>query len=154
VTINTDPQVRAFLKAVGREELLDDSRFVSVAARAQNVKEWFAIRGAALSSRTTADWLAVFQAADIAAIPCHTLETLCADPHLEAVGLVTSEEHPVEGTASAVRSTIRFDDQYPPLRGPAQPRGAETRAVLEELGLAAADIDPLISSGAAIVTAS
>jgi crotonobetainyl-CoA:carnitine CoA-transferase CaiB-like acyl-CoA transferase len=53
VTINTDAQVRAFLHAVGREELLEDPRFNSVAARARNVREWFAVRGAALTSRTT-----------------------------------------------------------------------------------------------------
>ncbi|WP_408451695.1 CoA transferase [Paraburkholderia fungorum] len=41
-TINTDQQVRAFLKAVGREELLDDARFTTVAGRAKNVAEWFA----------------------------------------------------------------------------------------------------------------
>ena len=34
VTINTDPQVRAFPKAVGRDHLLDDPRFTTVAARA------------------------------------------------------------------------------------------------------------------------
>ena len=61
VTINTDPQVRAFLKAVGRDHLLDDPRFATVAARAKHVKEWFEIRGAALSDKTTAEWLAIFQ---------------------------------------------------------------------------------------------
>ena len=151
VTINTDPQVRAFLRAVGHEELLDDERFATVAARARNVKEWFAIRGGALSSRTTAEWLAIFQAADIAAMPCHSLETLRADPHLTAVGLVTMEEHPVEGPAAAIRSTIRIDGAYPPLGMPAQPRGADTRAVLDEIGLSGAEIDELVSNGAALV---
>jgi crotonobetainyl-CoA:carnitine CoA-transferase CaiB-like acyl-CoA transferase len=152
VTINTDPQVRAFLKAVGREQLLDDPRFATVKARAIHVKDWFEIRGAALSGKTTAEWLSVFQAADIAAMPCHTLETLCDDPHLEAVGLVKSEDHPTEGRVSAIRSTIRYDGAYAPLRGCAQPRGWETRKVLEELGLAAAEIENLIVTGAAIAT--
>jgi crotonobetainyl-CoA:carnitine CoA-transferase CaiB-like acyl-CoA transferase len=151
VTINTDPQVRAFLRAVGHEELLDDERFATVPARARNVKEWFAVRGAALSSRTTAEWLAIFQAADIAAMPCHSLETLRADPHLMAVGLVTMEEHPVEGPAVAIRSTIRIDDAYAPLGNPAQPRGADTRAVLDEIELSGAEIDELVSNGAAVV---
>jgi crotonobetainyl-CoA:carnitine CoA-transferase CaiB-like acyl-CoA transferase len=145
VTINTDPQVRAFLKAVGRDQLLEDPRFATVAARATHVKEWFEIRGAALSGKTTAEWLAVFQAADIAAMPCHTLATLGTDPHLEAVGLVTREQHPTEGGVSAVRSTIRCDEAYPPLGGPAQPRGWETRSVLEEIGLGAAEIEDLLT---------
>ena len=36
-TINTDPQVRAFLLATDREHLLGDERFASVAARARHV---------------------------------------------------------------------------------------------------------------------
>jgi crotonobetainyl-CoA:carnitine CoA-transferase CaiB-like acyl-CoA transferase len=148
VTINTDPQVRAFLKAVGRDELVHDQRFATVAARARNVREWFEIRGAGLSGKTTQEWLAIFQAADIAAMPCHTLETLREDPHLEAVGLITREEHPTEGSVSAIRSTIRFDDAYPSLRGCAQPRGWETRNVLEEIGLNIDEIEGLLATGA------
>jgi crotonobetainyl-CoA:carnitine CoA-transferase CaiB-like acyl-CoA transferase len=150
VTINTDPQVKAFLKAVGREQLLEDARFASVASRAKHVDAWFEVRGAALSNKTTAEWLAIFQAADIAAMPCHTLETLRADPHLTAVGLVTDEHHPTEGNVSAIRSTIRCDDDYAPLQGSAQPRGWETRQVLQELGLGSAEIDALFTSGAAM----
>lgn len=152
VTINTDPQVRAFLKAVGRDQLLGDPRFATVNARAIHVKEWFEIRGAALSGKTTAEWLSVFQAADIAAMPCHTLESLSDDPHLQAVGLMKHEDHPSEGRIAAVRSTIRCDGAYPSLRECAQPRGWETRTVLEELGLDAADIDRLFAAGAAIAS--
>ena len=151
VTINTDPQVRAFLQSVGRDELLSDERFATVAARARNVKDWFAVRGAALSSKSSAEWLSIFQAADIAAMPVHTLETLRSDPHLRAVELVTMEEHPAEGNTAAIRSTIRIDDQYLSRREAAQSRGAETRALLQELGLPEAEIDELISDGAAIV---
>ena len=51
---------------------------------------------------------------------------------------------------AAIRSTIRIDDAYPPRLSAAQPRGAETRVLLHEVGLSAGEIDELISSGAAI----
>lgn len=148
-TINTDPQVRAFLKATERAHLLDDARFTSVASRARHVAEWFEIRGAALPSRTTAQWLAVLQAADIAAQPCHTLDTLPNDPHLQAVGLIDYEQHPTEGRTAAIRASIRVDDGYLARRSPAQPRGADTRSLLLELGYAAAEADALLASGSA-----
>jgi crotonobetainyl-CoA:carnitine CoA-transferase CaiB-like acyl-CoA transferase len=150
VTINTDPQVRAFLKAVGRDHLLEDERFATVAARAKNVKEWFKVRGAALSDKTTAEWLTMFRAADIAAMPCHTLSTLRDDPHLAEVGLISSEEHPTEGKISVIRSTIRDQDGYPSPGGYAQPKGWETRQILEEIGLDSQEIDLMVSSGAAV----
>ena len=152
-TINTDPQVRAFLKATQRDDLLDDARFSSVAARARNVAEWFAIRGAPLTGRTTEQWLAILRAADIAVQPCHTLETLPHDPHLEAVGLIDFEQHPTEGRTASIRSSIRFDDAYPARRAPAQPRGADTRDLLDELGYDASAIEALFAAGAAQTTA-
>jgi crotonobetainyl-CoA:carnitine CoA-transferase CaiB-like acyl-CoA transferase len=151
-TINTDPQVRAFLKATDRAHLLDDVRFSSIAGRARHVAEWFEIRGAALTSRTTAQWLEVLLAADIAAQPCHTLDTLPHDPHLDAVGLISYEEHPTEGRTAAIRASIRVDDAYLPRREPAQPRGADTRALLSEMGYAPGAIEDLLSSGAAQAT--
>ncbi|SFU17293.1 CoA transferase [Mesorhizobium sp. YR577] len=153
VTINTDSQVRAFLKSVGRDHLLEDQRFATVADRAKNVKEWFEVRGAALSDRTTAEWLRIFKAADVAAMPCHTLTTLRADPHLEAVGLVSSEEHPTEGRVAVIRSTIRSEEGYPAPGCYAQPRGWETQRILEEIGLGAQEIDLLVMSGTAIIAA-
>ncbi len=148
-TINTDPQVRAFLQVTGRQELLEDPRFASVAARARHVMEWFEVRGAPLTNGTTAEWLERMRSADIAAQPCHTLETLQRDPHLKAVGLIGFEAHPTEGRTAAIRSTIRFDEAYPPLRSASRPRGWDTRAVLEEVGYSDTEIQELLSAGAA-----
>jgi crotonobetainyl-CoA:carnitine CoA-transferase CaiB-like acyl-CoA transferase len=149
-TINTDPQVRAFLKASGRHDLLDDARFATVGSRAKFVAEWFGVRGAPLLAKTTAEWLAIFQAADIAAMPCHTLATLRHDPHLDAVGLVTFEQHPTEGRTACIRSSVCFDGDFPPTGTSAQPRGQDTRAILAELGYAPAEIDAMALSGAAL----
>ncbi len=141
VTMNTDPQVKAFLKAVGREDVLDDPRFGTVAARATHVDEWFEVRGRELSGRTTAEWLAVFEAADVAAMPCHTLDSLRTDPHLQAVRLLACEQHVTEGNVSTIRSTVRRDGAYPALGSQAQPRGLETRTVLAEIGLSPIEIE-------------
>lgn len=149
-TINTDPQVRAFLAATDRAELLEDPRFSSVAARARFVREWFEIRGAPLTHRSSAQWLDILQAVDIAAQPCHTLESLPQDPHLRAVGLIEQEDHPTEGRTAAIRASIRVDEQALPRRTPAQPRGADTRALLDELGYGAEAVAALIASGAAL----
>jgi crotonobetainyl-CoA:carnitine CoA-transferase CaiB-like acyl-CoA transferase len=149
-TINTDPQVRAFLAAIERDDLLDDARFSSVAARARNVTQWFELRGAPLTGRTTSQWLEIFKAADIACQPCNTIEALPQDPHLSAVGLVQFEDHPTEGKVAAIRSSIRVNETQLELRAPASPRGWETREILNEQGFSATDIEELFRSGAAL----
>ncbi len=149
-TINTDPQVRAFLLAIERSDLLDDARFSSVAARARNVTQWFELRGAPLTGRTTSQWLDIFKAADIACQPCNTIESLPKDPHLSAVGLVQFEDHPTEGRVAAIRSSIRVNEAQLELRAPASPRGWETREILNEQGFSEAQIEELFRSGAAL----
>ncbi len=148
-TVNTDSQVKAFLQVTERRDLLEDPRFSSVGARARHVAEWFEIRGAPLTHKTTDQWLALLRAADIAAQPCHTLESLPNDPHLQAVGLIQEEEHPTEGRTKVVRASIRFDDQYLPLRGASQPRGWETSTVLGELGFSKEHVRHMLDAGSA-----
>jgi crotonobetainyl-CoA:carnitine CoA-transferase CaiB-like acyl-CoA transferase len=106
-TVNTDAQVRAFLKVTDRQHLLDDARFSSVAGRARNVVEWFEVRGTPLTQKTTEEWLLILRNADLAVQPCHTLESLPRDTHLEAVGLIGFEDHPRRGAQRryAPRST-------------------------------------------------
>jgi crotonobetainyl-CoA:carnitine CoA-transferase CaiB-like acyl-CoA transferase len=149
-TVNTDAQVRAFLKATQRHDLLEDPRFNSVSARAKNVVEWFELRGKPLTNKTTREWLQLFRDADIAVQPCNTLVSLPQDEHLQAVGLLKDEMHPTEGKVKAIRSTIRFDQAYPDRREPSQPRGWETRALLKESGFMEQEIEEMIKNGAVI----
>lgn len=148
-TINTNPQVQAFLKATGRDALLSDERFSTVASRARYVAEWFEVRGAPLIEKSTSEWLELLKEADIAVQPCHTLETLQEDPHLRAVNLIKMEQHPTEGTTAAIRSTIRFGADYPSSRTPSQPRGWNTRSVLSDVGFGEIEIDELLAEGSA-----
>lgn len=151
-TVNTDAQVKAFLETVGKSHLAADDRFTTVAGRAVNVREWFEVRGAPLLEKTTAQWLRDFKAADIAAKPCHTLETLPSDPHLEAVGLLSYEVHPSEGRTACIRSTIRYNGAYLDAGTPSQPKGWESKSLLEELGFKASQIESLVDSGAVSVS--
>jgi crotonobetainyl-CoA:carnitine CoA-transferase CaiB-like acyl-CoA transferase len=148
--VNTDVQVRAFLTVSGRNEFLEDDRFNSVAARAKNVKEWFEIRGKPLTDKSTDEWLELFQKADIAAQPCHTLETLQHDRHLKAVDLIQHEHHPTEGKTAAIRSSIRVDDAYLNLRESSQPKGWETKELLKEIGFKDDEVETMLATGIAV----
>ena len=63
------------------------------------------------------------------------------------------EQHPTEGRTASIRASLRVDDAYLPRREPAQPRGADTRALLQEMGYAPDAIETLLASGAAQVSA-
>jgi crotonobetainyl-CoA:carnitine CoA-transferase CaiB-like acyl-CoA transferase len=147
-TINTDAQVKAFLKITDRSELIEDERFMSVGSRAKYVAEWFEIRGAALETKTTEEWLLVFREADLPAMPCHTLRTLPNDPHLKAVQLINYENHPTEGKTAVIRSTIQVDGQYPSAGSYSVPNGWDTNEILEDLGFSTVEIETFLTDKA------
>src|SRR4029077_10141001 len=103
ISANTNEQAFAFFDAVGRPELKTDARFSSVQARFANVKDYFQIRVAALMTRTTAEWVEIFDRRDVPAIPYNTLESVLADPHLEDVGFFEIKDHPTEGKIRNMR---------------------------------------------------
>jgi crotonobetainyl-CoA:carnitine CoA-transferase CaiB-like acyl-CoA transferase len=148
-TINTDAQVQAFLKVTERPELLTDERFSSVTNRAKYVAEWFEIRGAALKNKTTEEWLESLRAADLPAMPCHSLETLTQDTHLKAVDLLSFENHPTEGKIAVIRSTIQVDGEYASAGTTAAPCGYDTAEILSELGYSDAELASFLNLKAA-----
>ncbi|MDE2515019.1 MAG: CoA transferase [Rhodospirillales bacterium] len=152
VTPNTDAQVRGFLTAIGRADLIEDPRFRSVADRFRNARDWYAFRGEALRGRPTAEWLALFAQADVPAMQCHTLETIADDPHLAAVGLLVEETHPSEGPIRSIRPTVLEGGAPRDPGPPARAQGADTCAVLAEAGLDAAAIAALVEAGAALAS--
>ncbi|MGB3070255.1 MAG: CoA transferase [Ottowia sp.] len=152
LTANTDAQALALLRAMGREDLLDDPRFATAALRFRHVDDWFSIRTDALKQRRTADWLRILGEHDIPCMPCHTLDTLLDDPHLQAVGLVEpAMEHPREGRIRQVRTTVLVDGETSEggRSRPAGPVGADSRDVLQEAGYTEAEVAALLACGAA-----
>lgn len=150
-TVNTDKQVRAFLEATDRVDLLEDKRFLSVATRAENVSDWFEVRGAPLTNKTTIEWLEILRNVDVAVMPCHTLESLQDDPHLQAVNLINFESHPTEGKTAVIRSSILVNGESTPTMSPSAPKGWDSLAILENIGFCQYEIEELIEDGSVFI---
>ncbi len=149
ISANTDDQAYALFDAIGRPELKSDPRFISVSARFQNVRDYFAIRREALGQRSTAEWMTLFQRGDVPAAPYNTLESLLEDPHLQDVGLFQSRQHPSEGEILEIQPANRMSAGMRDDWLPAPRLGEHTRALLREAGYDEAELSALIESGAA-----
>ncbi|CAM3347306.1 CaiB/BaiF CoA transferase family protein [Bordetella flabilis] len=149
ITTNTDAQVRKLFTALGRPDLAADVRFATSLSRIEHIAEFFAVRAELLAQRDTDEVVELLLKHDIPCMPCHTLESLLADPHLGDVGLVQPAQHPTQGEIRQIRPAIRMTGFEPSVRLPAPHIGEHTVAVLAELGYTAERIAELYGSAAA-----
>ncbi|QIL79836.1 CoA transferase [Diaphorobacter sp. HDW4A] len=153
ITTNTDAQVRQLFEALGRPDLAMDPRFATSLARIDHIREFFAQRAELLAQRDTEEVISALLAHDIPCMPCHTLETLLADPHLNDVGLIEPSQHPTQGSIRQLRPTMSMTGFQPSTRLPAPHIGQHTTSLLAELGYTPEEINALYSSGAAFTAA-
>jgi crotonobetainyl-CoA:carnitine CoA-transferase CaiB-like acyl-CoA transferase len=146
---NTNAQAFAFFEAIGRPELKNDARFDSATSRTANAVAYFEVRAAALVERTTAEWLAIFEALEVPAARYNSIDDLFVDPHLLDVGFFEREEHPSEGPIWRTKVANTFHGGMREDRLPAPRLGEHTRAVLAAVGYSTAEIEKMVASGAA-----
>ena len=135
VSANTDVQARGFFSAIGRPELADDARFISVEARLENVNAYFEVRAQAVQRRTTSEWLALFAAHDVPAMQVNLFEDLIADPQLIASGTLVTE--PGRAPMLGVRHANRYSHSGVPdavFAPRLDQHGEEIRAALKGKG--------------------
>jgi crotonobetainyl-CoA:carnitine CoA-transferase CaiB-like acyl-CoA transferase len=147
--IYNDRQWRNFCKAVGWPDLVStDPRFTSHATRTRHIDEILAMLAAEFLTRTTAEWLALLEAADCPVTPVHTLETIFEDPHLVATGFFAPEAHPSEGKVVSMAVPVRYSATPPDPRRPAPRLGGDSTEILSDAGFSGAEIADLLAGGA------
>ena len=150
ISANTQKQVFAFFDAIERPELKTDPRFSTVPARFANVKDYFEVRLAALKTKTTAEWVEIFDRIDVPAMPYHTLDDVIDDPHLADIGFFELKEHPTEGKTRNMRLPNKWSTGVRRDWNPAPKLGQQSVEILREIGCAEAEIEAMIASGATL----
>ena len=148
VMIYTDRHWRAFFAALGREDEFErDPRYASMTTRTASIAEIYSELGELLATRTTAEWLDLFDAADIPAMPLHDLDSLLADRHLEATGFFSFAEHPSEGRVREMAVPSAWSRTQPRRMRHAPRQGEHSVEVLKEIGYSDERIAALAGSG-------
>ena len=146
VSANTQAQAFGLFDAIGRPELKTDERFSTIPARFRNVSEYFRIRAEALKQKTTAEWLEIFEKADVPAMPYHTLDSLMEDPHLADVGLLQTVEHPTEGAIVNMALPNKLSKGARKDWRPAPKIGQHSVEILGEVGYGDDEIKAMVDS--------
>jgi crotonobetainyl-CoA:carnitine CoA-transferase CaiB-like acyl-CoA transferase len=147
----TDANWRAFFELAGRADLLADPRFTTLASRLANIETLYGELATIVATRTSAEWLAALDRANIPAMVVNTLETLLHDPQLEATGFWKVVEHPTEGTIRMPDIPATFGATPAEIRRLPPRLGEHTREVLSDAGFGEDEIRALLATGVARV---
>jgi crotonobetainyl-CoA:carnitine CoA-transferase CaiB-like acyl-CoA transferase len=136
----SDAQWRAMFAAMGQAELIDDPRYCSVYARAQNVEAVYELLATGLKQRTSAEWAELLTAADIPNGPANSLPDLMRDAYLRETGFFRTMQHPVEGDVTVTAVAPAFSATPCAVNRLWPALGEHTDEVLREAGLTDAEI--------------
>jgi crotonobetainyl-CoA:carnitine CoA-transferase CaiB-like acyl-CoA transferase len=135
-----------FCKTIERPELLEDERFGSVKDRFDNMPALIDILDEVMATRTMAEWGRIFDDAGLIWGPASSIDELAADPQAAAIGLFPTIAHP-EGAFRTVGAPMRISGADIRPRGPAPALGADTTAVLADIGYTADEVGALAAAG-------
>ena len=142
-----DRHWRDFFRLAGRGDLFDsDPRFASIDRRTEHIHELYQMLAEIMTTRTTAQWLELLEAADIPVTPMNDIDSLIADPHLQAVGFLEEIEHPTEGRMRSIGIPSTWSRSQPRVRRQAPRAGADGREILAEAGYSPSEIDSLLAA--------
>lgn len=150
VLIYNDKHWRSFFEALGdSEDMSRDPRFASHGTRAASIDAIYADVSRVMRTRTTAEWRALLDAADVPNMPMNSPADLLVNPQLRATGFVKETVHPSEGTIHVLAHPTRWSGT-PPARAfhPAPQLGEHTLDVLREVGYSDEQIERLLRMGA------
>jgi len=145
IAVGTERQWPRFCRALGLPALADDPQYATNGDRVTNRAGLIPTLAARLAERTTADWLAALDAADVPAGPINDVAAAFASPW--AVGRTVELEHPRLGRIRQVAPPFDLAGTPATVRTPPPLLGEQTDQILAELGYDAAETARLRAAG-------
>ncbi|MEJ5221832.1 MAG: CaiB/BaiF CoA-transferase family protein [Tepidiforma sp.] len=140
-----------FCALIGRDDLAVDERFATNRGRLEHVKELERELNAALRERTTDEWFAVLEPANVCSLgKVNSIADLFDDPHVAARGMLVEIPLPygLPGSLKLPNSPIHLSKTPTVVGRPMPEHGGDTDDVLARwIGLSAEQIGALRAAG-------
>ncbi|MGA4848282.1 CaiB/BaiF CoA transferase family protein [Streptomyces sp. G5(2025)] len=150
VAVSTSAQSIAerVLRLVGRPELIAEPWFASGAERADHADVLDEAVGGWIARHTRAEVIEAFEKAQAAVAPIQDVRDVMTDPQYAALSTLTTVEDPELGPLRMQNVLFRLSETPGAISWAGRPHGADTDAVLTELGLTEREITTLRKEGA------
>lgn len=147
VAVGNDTQFAAFASQIGHPEWADDPRFSRNPDRVRNRDALDEQVARVMGERTRAEWIEILEAAGIPVGPINKVSEALSSPQTLARDMVVELQHPSAGTMRTLGLPIRLGDTPAAIRRPPPELGADTDAVLADLGIGVSEVERLRAEG-------
>ncbi len=148
ILVYTNDHWRKFFHIIGRSPEFESSPiFNEHATRARHYDQVYRFLSDIVKTKTSREWQLALEEHDIPWAPMHSIEDLIADPHIKAVDLIQTMDHPSEGKIRIMVPPIIFSVSPASVyRHPPQ-LGEHTDEVLAEFGIEKTATNPSTGAG-------
>ncbi|MFI1175927.1 CaiB/BaiF CoA transferase family protein [Streptomyces melanogenes] len=136
------------MRLVGRPDLIGEPWFATGSGRAEHADELDEAVGGWIARRTREEAMTAFEKAEAAIAPIYDIREVMTDPQYRALDTLTTVDDPELGPVRMQNVLFRLSETPGAIRWAGRPHGADTDAVLTELGLSAQEITTLRGAGA------
>jgi crotonobetainyl-CoA:carnitine CoA-transferase CaiB-like acyl-CoA transferase len=136
-----------FCEAIERPDWLKHAGWQSQKGRSDDRAAINAAIGEVTRHKPAAHWIELFEEAGIPCGPINTIDKVFADPQVRHLGMATPMLHPTLGQKQVVASALNISGYSKAVRTPTPDAGADTDAVLQEVGYTPAEIAAMRQEG-------
>jgi crotonobetainyl-CoA:carnitine CoA-transferase CaiB-like acyl-CoA transferase len=139
----SDVEWAGLCRALKRDELIEDARFATAAARVENVVERRDVMNSEIAKWPSAEILARLDREGVPSAPVLSRSEVIEDAQVKRNQIIELHDDSVMGTVRQPRPAARFDSTPAAIRSMAPYLGADNDAILLELGYSPDEADRL-----------
>ncbi|HVR29454.1 MAG TPA: CoA transferase [Thermoanaerobaculia bacterium] len=136
-------------RAIGRPDLIDDPRYVTLEERSKDgrMRDLILLCDQIFGSRPMEHWKRALEEADVPYSVVSTYDDVVADPQMAATGVFVEVDDPELGLIRTVDTPFQLEGHPKVAPRPAPRLGEHTREILTDLGMGEPEVDALYDRG-------